>query len=307
MNLNPPSNEAGFFVGSWPDLQEKACILVWCLQQKRMSFPRRGDKDDKKFMRNINMTFHLNPLDLILYLQSFPAEVSALLTFLLCATSILVAVRYFGSLGLFTYAVVALVVANIQVLKITPFTFYNDTIALGTIVFSSIFLCHDILTDHFGAIVAKKSVRIGFFTLLFFTIAMVLTMGFPVAQPDGAQEVQSALQKLFVPVPALFVASLTSYIISQYNDIWIFDRLKGTTGSKLLWLRSLVSTGIASLLDSIIFSVLAWVVFASDPMDWHTLVYTYILGTYVLRLGIAVLNIPVLYAAKRLMQAHVYN
>ena len=252
------------------------------------------------------MTFHLNPLDFITYLQGFPAEVSALLTFFLCAGSVLIAVRYFGSLGLFTYTVVALVVANIQVLKISPFIFYDNTIALGTIVFSSIFLCHDILTEQFGITVAKKSIRIGFFTFLFFTLAMIFTMGFPVTPTTNAQEIQNSLQSLFVPVPALFIASLTAYIISQYNDIWIFDRLKGTTGSKFLWARSLVSTGIASLVDSIIFSVLAWVVFAPEPMDWNTLVYTYILGTYLLRLGIAVLNIPVLYAAKRLMSAHVY-
>ncbi|MDP4840062.1 MAG: VUT family protein, partial [Alphaproteobacteria bacterium] len=62
-----------------------------------------------------------------------------------------------------------------------------------------------------------------------------------------------------------------------------------------LWLRSFLSTATSSLLDNIIFSVLAWKILMPLDIDTRTLIFTYILGTYTLRFLATGLNAPVMY------------
>ena len=51
------------------------------------------------------------------------------------------------------------------------------------------------------------------------------------------------------------------------------------------------------MIDNTIFSVLAWVVFAADPIGWQPLIFTFILGTYWLRVVVAALDTPFVYLA----------
>ena len=63
-------------------------------------------------------------------------------------------------------------------------------------------------------------------------------------------------------------------------------------------LRNNASTWISALIDNTVFSVLAWVVLAPEPMAWQPLIFTYILGTYVLRIAVAALDTPFVYLAR---------
>ena len=73
------------------------------------------------------------------------------ITFLIFSfISVLIFLKIFGEVGLYIYTVVAVIVANIQVLKLVKFSFFIDPVALGTILFASTFLCTDILTEFYG-------------------------------------------------------------------------------------------------------------------------------------------------------------
>ena len=68
---------------------------------------------------------------------------------LFCYFSILGALRFFGKMGIYVYVAIAIILANIQVLKVIEFPFFPEPMALGTILFISIFLCTDILNEYF--------------------------------------------------------------------------------------------------------------------------------------------------------------
>ena len=68
---------------------------------------------------------------------------------------------------MYVYTVLAIIVANIQVLKIVNFPFFENPIALGTILFSTTFLTTDILTEYYGVKSARKNILIGFLGFLF--------------------------------------------------------------------------------------------------------------------------------------------
>ncbi|MDR2067986.1 MAG: queuosine precursor transporter, partial [Holosporaceae bacterium] len=99
-------------------------------------------------------------------------------------------------------------------------------------------------------------------------------------------------------------SSIVSYITSQQIDIRVFSGLKKLTGGKYLSSRSLISMIISTFLDNFIFSVLAWMIFASRPASWSSLWNTYILITYLMRLIIAALCVPLVKLAKIFLGNH---
>jgi uncharacterized integral membrane protein (TIGR00697 family) len=225
-------------------------------------------------------------------MQSLSAECMALLMFLGCAVSVLFLFRLFGAMGLYLYNTVILLVANIQVLKLGTFWFSPEPVALGTVAFATTFLATDILTEHYGKAVARKGVWISFTGHILMTLLMLLTLGY--ASPAG-DKVHEAMMTLFSPSPRILVAGLLAYGISQFLDISLFDWIGRLTNRRWLWLRMNVSTFLSGLVDNILFSVLAWVILSPNPVSMHSLIFTYILGTYVARALVSIFSTPIIY------------
>jgi len=249
--------------------------------------------------------FSLSPDAIIASLQSGPPEFVWLRVLIVCFSTVLIMSRLFGEAGLIAYVVVALLGANVQVLKQVQFSVYDDPVALGTILFASTYLATDIPSEHYGRQAAKRAVLIGFSCFALWTVLMVLTLGFSPLTEQQAGEglawalpMNAAMTELFSPVTALFVAGMIAYLTSQYHDIWLYSLLRRMTGGRHLWLRNNASTWISALIDNTIFSVLAWVVFAAEPIDFSTLLFTFILGTYLLRIVVAFVDTPFVYLAR---------
>ncbi len=246
------------------------------------------------------MHLSLSPHTLVTWLQHQPPEALTLILLVSCGLVILLMMRLFGAVGLMVYSSLAVVVANLQVQKATTYQFFHEPIALGTIVFSSIFIVSSILTEYYGKSQARKAVWLSFMGMIVVSFFMLLTIGFKPA--GGFYDAHQAMCVLFFPVPALIVASLIAYAVGQFNDIWIFAALSRLTAGKLLWFRSFVATLIGAFLDNLIFSVLAWMVFAPSPLPWKTVLFTYVLGTYILRVFIAFVGIPFVYLARLMVR-----
>lgn len=251
----------------------------------------------------------LSPADLIAFLHAVPPELLLLAQALFCFGAILVMARLFGAAGLYLYIAVAVIAANVEVLKAVQFGFYDHPVAMGTVLFGSTYLATDILTEHYGRDAARRAVFLGFAAYLLFTLMMILTLGFrPMSVEQAGTDMEWALPMqdhmvaLFTPAPALFAAGMTAYLTSQLFDVWVYQRIRGVTGEKHLWLRNNGSTMLSSLVDNVIFSVLAWVVFAPDPVGWDALLFTYILGTYGLRVALSVLDTPFMYLSRRVVR-----
>lgn len=251
----------------------------------------------------------LSPADLIAFLHAAPPELLLLFQALFCFGVILVMARLFGAAGLYLYIAVAVIAANVEVLKAVQFGFYDHPVAMGTVLFGSTYLATDILTEHYGRDAARRAVFLSFAAYLLFTLMMVLTLGFrPMSVEQAGADMAWALPMqdhmvaLFTPAPALFAAGMTAYLTSQLFDVWVYQRIRGVTGEKHLWLRNNGSTMLSSLVDNVIFSVLAWVVFAPDPVGWDALLFTYILGTYGLRVALSVLDTPFMYLSRRVVR-----
>ena len=250
------------------------------------------------------------PQNIINLISNQNTEVVWFIMLILCFLSILVFLRLFGYVGLYVYSAIAIIAANIQVLKQANFNFFSSInekiipfyepspIALGTILFASTFLCTDILSEYYGKEKARKNVLIGFCSFFLMTILMLVTIGIQPAEDEWVSMVQESLAILFTPMTSIFVASMIAYLISQYFDIWFFSYLKTVSSNKLLWLRNNVSTAVSSLIDNTIFSIFAWIILNPNTFPLSDVIMTFILGVYLLRVFIALLDTPFIYLAK---------
>ena len=233
---------------------------------------------------------------------------------LFCFFSILIFLKLFGEVGLYVYSVIAIIAANIQVLKLVKFSFFSEPIALGTVLFASTFLCTDILAEHYGAKKARINILIGFAGFLLMTLIMLFTLGFKPLNSISTSEnyiwalnTQDNLLGIFLPFPTFFVASMIAYLCSQFFDVWFFGWISTLTNKRFLWLRNNLSTMTSSLIDNFIFSIFAWIICNPEPLDFATVFITFILGTYILRVLIALIDTPFVYLSRYLISNNSYD
>ena len=234
-------------------------------------------------------------ISLTSYLSSINTFVLWLIMLFFCFSSILIFLKLFGYVGLYIYSALAVIAGNIQVLKTVDFFYSPEPVALGTVLFASTFLCTDILSEHYGMDKARKNILIGFIGFLFMSILMLITIGF---EPSASDWAQDSLANVFTPMSRFFIASMIAYLISQYFDIWIYNLIKKITSNKFLWVRNNISTILSSLVDNTVFSILAWIILNPNPESFYNVIMIYILGTYILRIFIALIDTPFMYLSK---------
>jgi len=198
--------------------------------------------------------------------------------------------RLFGRVGLFGLLIFNLLLCNIQVLKTVEL--FGLTTTLGNVLYASVFLATDLLSEFYGKKEARKGVLLGFVALVMMVGYMQIALLF---QPSVDDFAQPHLSALFGFMPRIALASMVAYLVSQLHDVWAFHAIRQRTGGKLLWLRNNLSTMISQLLDSAIFCTIAfWGMF---PMEVFLEI---MLSTYVIKIVVAGLDTPFIYLAKRI-------
>ncbi|OQX91178.1 MAG: hypothetical protein B6D58_08755 [candidate division Zixibacteria bacterium 4484_95] len=219
-----------------------------------------------------------------------PNELIWLLMAIIDFVALLTVYRIFGKDGLYVAIVISIILCNIQVLKIVEL--FGVTATLGNILYGSIFLSTDILSEKYGKRQARKGVWFGFYALIFTTIIMQIALLFKPAVDDF---ISPALQQIFSFMPRVVLASITAYVISQLHDVWLFHILKNKTKGKYLWLRNNLTTMTSQLIDSVIFCFIAfWGVFPNN------IFIEILLTTYFIKWCVAFLDTPFIYIARRL-------
>ncbi|QGY39904.1 queuosine precursor transporter [Pseudodesulfovibrio cashew] len=205
---------------------------------------------------------------------------------------VLAVYRFFGKVGLFGLMVFNLLLCNIQVLKTVEL--FGLTTTLGNVLYASVFLATDLLSEFYGKKEAQKGVLLGFVSLLMMVGYMQIALYFQPASDDFAQP---HLMALFGFMPRIAMASMAAYLVSQMHDVWAFHAIRERTGGKWLWLRNNASTMVSQFLDSAIFCTIAfWGMFPINVF-WEIL-----LSTYIIKVVVAALDTPFIYLAKRIFQ-----
>jgi len=217
-------------------------------------------------------------------------EVLWIASLLVSLLTVIVAYKLFGRTGLYIWTAAAVIIANIQVLKIVE-VFGLET-ALGNVIYASIFLATDILNENHTKKDAQKAVWIGFFVLIATTIIMQLTLYFTPSESDFINE---HIKAIFSLMPRIAVASLIAYLVSQNHDVWFYAKMKKKDKNKRLWLRNNLSTVTSQLLDNILFTLIAFV----GVFGWSTIGQIFI-TSLIMKVIVAACDTPFVYLAKKI-------
>ncbi len=210
----------------------------------------------------------------------------AIVNFALIVTSY----KLFGRIGLIAWIAMGTIVANIQVVKFVEL--FGLTATLGNIMFGTLFLATDTLNEKYGVKTARRSVYIGFFSLIAFLVLTQMMLWFAPVEAD----MQEAMERVFGLLGRVVAGSMIAYLVSQLIDVHLFDRIKRwLSADKWLFIRNLGSTAVSQLIDSIVFVSIAFLGVVSSGVFWEI-----VLTTYVIKLIVAALDTPFIYAMKRI-------
>lgn len=202
---------------------------------------------------------------------------------------LLIAKRCFGKAGVYAWIAMATIFANIFEAK--NMTLFGLNLAAGHVMFSSVFLATDILSECYGKKAAKTGVWLG----LFADICLIaLSQICRIYTPSGLDTADPAIQRLFTMSLRITAASAVMFFISNYCDVLLFAKIKEWTGGKKLWLRNNVSTILCNCLENFLFYILAFLGTYSFGQ-----IISMGLATCLLECIIGICDTPFLYLARR--------
>lgn len=212
---------------------------------------------------------------------------------LICTySSLIIIYKLFGKKGLFAWVTSSVIIANIQVLK--QITIFGFNATLGNIIYASSYVATDILSEFYGRKISKKAVYIGFISFIAFAFITNIQLYFSTSSSDIYLK---SLESIFSSIPILLVASIIAYIISQLNDIYLYQFIKDKF-PKFLFIRSNGSTLVSELIDTIIFVSIA-TYFNIFPKEAYLDI---VISTYFIKGFAGILGTPFIYIAKCVYQ-----
>ncbi len=218
------------------------------------------------------------------------------LSFILIYGGVVVFYRFFGKNGLLAFNVMATLLANIEVLLLVRA--FGVEMTLGNVLFASTFLITDILSENHSRKDANRAVIISTLcSILFIAISQTWLLYIP-SENDWAS---GAIETIFSNTPRIVCASLAVYLLSQLIDVWLYhkwwDWCKRHFGNSRsgLWIRNNGSTMISQLLNTLLYTFLAF--YGTYPVS--TLISIFV-STYIIYLITSLLDTPFVYWCRKI-------
>ena len=140
----------------------------------------------------------------------------------------------------------------------------NKQVALGPLAveagifaFLMLVVTSSAVAELHGREMANKLVLIGFIPLIASLLLTLVVLGLPAADDMDPKRLES-FETIMSGTPRIWLGGILAYGISTLLNVSIFSRLKGREGSKLLWLRSAVASGLSQIVDTLIFISIAF-------------------------------------------------
>ena len=183
--------------------------------------------------------------------------------------------------------IATVIVSNIVASKVV--SLWGLVIPAAIVGYPISFLMTDVIGEIWGKKEASRTVKLGLICQLLSLTLIGLAIVLPVAPfADNQAEFQSIMGQSFRVV----AASLAAYMLAQFNDVYIFHKLKEKTGSRHKWLRNNLSTMASQLIDTAIFITIAF--YGTVPNIW-----VMIASQYLIKFIYAALDTPFFYLLTR--------
>lgn len=196
------------------------------------------------------------------------------------------AYRLLGRAGVYAFTAFATIVANIEVLALVEA--FGLQMTLGNVLFATIFTCSEILCEMENKKAASLTVPISAGVTILFAI---LAQSWALYTTD----VSTPILASFSNAPRVLLASLLVNVISQYVQIWTYEKIWTVQRRRFqgLWIRSNGATLIAQLVNTVLFTFFAFAGVFDSTTLWQVM-----LTSYIIFIVTSLFDTPVLYLAR---------
>ena len=181
-------------------------------------------------------------------------------------------------------------VSNIMAVKVIGLfnLFYFDA---GTITFPFAYMLGDVLTEIWGYRTARKVILMTFVCNVILVLCTQIGVWLP--SVDYLDPTASAYDHIFTYVPRIVIGSLAGFLCGELSNAWLMERIKKWTKGRRLWVRTIGSSMVAYIFDTVPFVLVAFL----GVVSTHDLIYMLVFQ-YVSKLLIeAFFGTPMAYAA----------
>ncbi|HTN87393.1 MAG TPA: queuosine precursor transporter [Sorangium sp.] len=214
--------------------------------------------------------------------------------------------RSFRYLDLVTAAFVCvLVVSNVaSSAKIVSlgFSLFGIPMAFdgGTLLFPVSYIFGDILTEVYGFRTSRRVIWTGFVALAASSLVFFVLKALPGDPSWEGYAGQAAYNAILGGMSSggIVAASLAGFLMGGLSNALVLARLKVLTGGKALWMRTIGSTLVGQLLDTVAFIVVASAV---GVFGWDLFV-SLVLTNYLFKCLVEALMTPATYRAVRFLK-----
>ena len=175
----------------------------------------------------------------------------------------------------------------------------------GSLNWPLVFITSDIINDYFG----KKGVKfISYTTAIFIAFAFFIIYLATILVPadfwlavNKDLNINTAFSLIFRQGLGIIIGSLSAFLVSQIIDASVFEKIKGRTGNKNIWLRATGSTLVSQLIDSFLVIGIAFYLFGNWTIgQWMNVS----LNNYLYKFVVAILFTPLLYLAHYIIEQY---
>jgi len=198
--------------------------------------------------------------------------------------------KIFGREGIYCFTVIATIAANIEVLVLV--NAFGMDMTLGNVLFATTFTCTEILSEMEGKQYAKRAVWIGIATTVVF---ILITQSWFLFIPAESDIVYDAMRIVFKNSPRVMISSLIVYAICQFVEVHVYSFIwkLQKKSEKYLWVRSNVATLVAQIVNTVLFTIFAFM----GVYDLRTLGQI-MLTSYFIFIVTSLFDTPALYFAR---------
>lgn len=171
---------------------------------------------------------------------------------------------------------------------------------VGVFLWPFVFVTTDLINEYFGRRGVRRlsilaAVMISYVFLILVPARAVPSAGFENTVDDAS------FHAVFGQGQWIIVGSLVAFLVGQFVDVLVFQRLRRATGSRHLWLRATGSTVVSQVLDSVL---VLWIGLAI-PNGWDLDTFARVaVPNYLIKLVLALLMTPVVYAFHALVERY---
>ena len=129
------------------------------------------------------------------------------------------------------------------------------TFSGGCLFFPLSYLFGDVLTEVYGYAHSRRVVWAGMGALIFASFMSWAVISLP---PAAGYTGQAAIEAVFGSTPRIVAASIFAYFVGEFTNSFVLAKMKVRTGGRLLWARTIGSTVVGQLVDSLVFYPIAF-------------------------------------------------